>query len=63
MNATEQSKLLNRTAEYSPITGLVVQVRIVDIRQVFGRTDAQITPLKGSGRAWVNLTALKLDKA
>jgi len=37
-------------------------VTIVDARELFGRTDVQIEPVGGSGAAWVERSAVTLDK-
>lgn len=39
-------------------TGIQVPVHIVDVRFVFGRTDALVVPFRGRGNAWVNLESL-----
>lgn len=64
MTVTEQSKFVGRTAAYEPATlpGFIIAVKIVDMRSVFGRTDAKIAPLKGSGFAWVSMDSLRMDK-
>lgn len=36
------------------IDGLGVDVRIIDVRQAYGRTDYRITPIRGIGGAWVD---------
>ena len=38
---------------------LRVAVKILDTRNAFGRTDALITPVKGSGEMWVQLSTLE----
>jgi hypothetical protein len=44
-----------------PVGGLIkVRVKIVDARQVYGRLEYLVTPLKGSGEAWVQ--SVELDK-
>ena len=42
------------------IDGLLVDVMILDVRNVFGRIDYLITPVKGSGTKWI--TIQKADK-
>lgn len=39
--------------------GLVINVIIDDIRKVWGRVDAKIRPISGSGEKWVNIESLK----
>jgi hypothetical protein len=36
-----------------------VEVEIVGVRQVFGRTDVFVTPCMGTGSVWVRLKSLK----
>lgn len=35
------------------IDSLHVRIRIVDVREVFGRVDCLVEPVAGSGRQWV----------
>lgn len=48
------------TAAWAPGGGVQVHVRIVDMRQRFGRFDAQIEPVAGSGQRWVDVAVLTL---
>lgn len=47
-------KLIGQTGNLA-IEGLEVGVKILDVRESFGRTDVQITPLNGSNKKWVSL--------
>ena len=38
------------------------KVLIQDVRRAYGRTEAKVTPLCGSGSAWVNLENLTVDE-
>jgi hypothetical protein len=38
-----------------PLGGVMVDVRVLDVRSVFGRIDYQVTPVKGSGVVWVEV--------
>lgn len=38
---------------------LTVQVIVKDIRENFGRIDAEVTPVGGSGRTWVNTKRMR----
>ena len=33
--------------------GLLVHVKLLDTKQVFGRVDVLVTPINGSGEKWV----------
>ena len=50
--------LINQIKSYH-INGLTLRVMVTDIRQVWGRIDAQITPLEGAGSIWVNVESLR----
>jgi hypothetical protein len=51
---------IGRTALVS-LSGVSVQVRVLDIRSAFGRIDAQITPVAGNGETWLQLSRLVFD--
>ena len=57
MTAKEAAKLIGTTALYD-VSTMRVQVKIVDIRTAYGRTDYRIEPVAGVGGMWVssNLT-------
>ena len=57
MTTAEIAALLGKTATYR-CNGLDVAVKILDARAVFGRIDYQITPVAGSGSAWVQSLAI-----
>jgi len=40
------------------LDGLKVDVKILDVKQVFGRVDVLITPINGSGEKWVQADRL-----
>lgn len=42
-----------------PTDDLVIEVRIVEQRTAYGHDRAQITPIAGTGRRWVNLASLR----
>ena len=50
-------KLINQVKLYR-INGLHVRVQVTDVRQVWGRSDAQISPIEGSGSIWVSIDSL-----
>ena len=47
---------------YYQAKGMKVEVRIWEVRSAFGRIDALITPVAGSGQAWVDVTSLELKE-
>ena len=57
MTTAEIAALLGRTATYH-VNSLDIKVIIKDARAVFGRIDYQITPVAGSGSAWVQSLAI-----
>ena len=59
MTGRDAAALIGRRATYR--TGqLFVAVRIVDTRTVYGRDDAQIAPIEGSGLQWVQVSNLQV---
>ena len=48
----------NRAADST----LVFKVLIQEVRRAYGREEAKVTPLCGSGSAWVNLENLTVDE-
>lgn len=60
MKATEIAKILGKKATWN-VNNLSVIVQITDLKQAFGRTDAEITPVSGSGHTWVSLDNLKIQ--
>ncbi len=54
MTMKDTADLIGREAWYTtPLTGLVFRVRILDVHAAYGRTDVKVTPIGGSGEAWV----------
>ncbi len=41
------------------IDGLTVKVKVLDLRQVWNRIDALITPISGEGETWIDADRLK----
>jgi len=41
------------------IGNMQVKVRIIDVRQVFGRIDYNVTPTDGNGNIWVESNRVK----
>lgn len=62
MTLTELQRYLNTTATIpNVLPGMSITVRIVNVRQSFGRIDAQVEPIAGAGSAWVAITRLEFD--
>lgn len=53
----EYFKAIGTIKRYS-INGLLIDVIVKDIRQVWGRIDAKITPVKGLKEIWVSIDSL-----
>ncbi len=58
MSASELIKLVgqktgNKDTAGLNIEGLTVHVRLLDVKQVFGRVDVLVTPVNGAGQKWV----------
>ena len=60
--ASQMAELIGRTAAYVVPTAfeITVNVRITDVRTVYGREQVLITPLDGSGEAWVLRSSVTL---
>jgi len=43
------------------IQGLTILVEILNLRSAYGRYQAEIQPLHGSGKKWVNIDSLSLN--
>ena len=57
--ATEMGSYVGASCKYRVDNGLVFECTIVDVRSVYGTTQALIKPVAGSSAAWVSL--FKLD--
>lgn len=59
--ATQMSELIGRTATYAvPKVAIIVNVQITDARMSYGQEQVLITPLDGSGHAWVMRSSVTL---
>jgi len=63
MSATELIKLVGHKTGNKDIAllncdGLQVQVKLLDVKQVFGRIDVLVTPSQGQGQKWVQVDRL-----
>ena len=62
MTAREIAELLDKQATLElQGSGLVIGVRIVNARENFGRIDVLVTPMEGSGQAWVNAERVTIN--
>jgi len=59
MTSREIAELLNKRATIM-LKGMSVNVRIIDGREAYGRTDVLIEPVSGSGWAWVSAERVKV---
>lgn len=53
MTAKEQVEMVGRTV-WLHADGLMVDVRITDVRAAYGRTDYLVTPIAGTLSVWVS---------
>lgn len=60
MNETMQS-LLGKTGTYA-CGGLAFEVRVTDVKSVYGNTRVYIIPANGTGGKWVNLESVVLSE-
>lgn len=58
MTISEMNQLVNATATYQVKGTFKVNVRIVDVREVWGRTDVMIRPVDGTGELWVDVQSV-----
>jgi hypothetical protein len=57
MTARETAALIGQTRKLNH-KGMQFEVEVVDIRKAWGRNDAQVKPIAGSGSTWVDITSL-----
>ena len=48
----------NKDTALLNMDGLQVQVKLLDVKQVFGRVDVLVTPVSGNGHRWVQVDKL-----
>lgn len=58
MSVSELVSLIGKEVVLST-DGLKIKVKIKDARHAFGRTDVLVTPVAGSGEAWVSRDRVK----
>lgn len=57
-------KFIDAIGSIEVIPGLVMHVRVIDVRQAYGRTDVKIAPVSddaGQGATWVNVSKFRKD--
>jgi hypothetical protein len=62
MSVKDLAKAIGRTGLYHVGT-LKFDVKVMDVRQVFGRIDFLVTPEHGNGQQWVESSRVQLDEA
>lgn len=59
MKTTNELKAnIGQTLDY-PVNKLRFPVKVLDTRQMYGRTDLLISPVSGSGEQWVSAESCK----
>ena len=61
MTTQELKVFIGQTGKYVVDDKLWFAVRVMDIRQVFGRVDYLISPATGGGDKWVSSSMVTLD--
>lgn len=59
MNTLEMMPAIGRRVDWQPVPGILVRVEIINVRQVYGRVDLEISPVAGNGRKWVSLDSVR----
>ncbi len=60
MTYKEAARIIGRKGKYLH-GNIQFQVELLDVREVFGRTDVEIKPVAGTGTAWVSLDKVSLS--
>ena len=50
---------LNKKATITPIRGLEIDVKIIDVKKSYGRDRFKVEPIRGKGAVWVEHVELK----
>ena len=58
LTAMQAAGYIGQTRTLNDGSGLNFPVKIVDMRQRFGKVDAQVTPVGGAGARWVEIDRL-----
>lgn len=59
MTYKEAAKLIGRKGRTN-FGAMQIQVEVLDVREVFGRTDLQVRPIAGTGTGWISLDSITL---
>lgn len=62
MTVKTAKEVIGRQADLR-LDGLTVLVEILDARFVFGRDDARVRPVSGTGEKWVSMESLVVKEA
>lgn len=63
MTTKEKLSMIDSLASVLLENSLSVQVKILDVRDSFGRTDILVTPVCGSGQQWVDMQRVQKQPA
>lgn len=65
MTVLEMAGVIGQTRQLvvNPRYGLMVQVKILDVREAYGRLRYKVTPTAGSGVTWVEESSLRTERA
>lgn len=61
MTVKELSASIGKQGSLS-VSGLHVEVKVTDARQVYGRHDLQVAPVNGSGEIWVEASRVHFEE-
>lgn len=61
MTAREAKQLMGKTGSLE-LGGLSVSVKILDVRESYGRVDFLVSPVAGSGQVWKSESNVKVAK-
>ena len=62
MDVAQMSRYLNRIGTFKTAEGFEIEVTVTNVRSVFNRTDFEIRPRFGTGRAWVESKRVTIKK-
>ena len=54
MTVAQLAAIIGREADFEVTPNLTIRVVVRDVRQRFGRTDYEVSPVSGSGTQWVD---------
>lgn len=62
MSVSQMAKMIGQAGHIHGSGDMVFQVRITDVKTAYGRLRYQITPLVGTGTAWIDADTIVLDR-